>query len=218
MSQKNIILIIVVVVIIGGISYFALVKKPQPIVQVQQSPNQNTPTPTPENKIAAWKTYKNQQFGFEFKYPETYEVVVETNRSLGHGLFFVGLRPKSWTDTEQFKSYDESATLLGIWVDVMSFNEAATQAGFEKQNGNWVLLGRQGILGEAKEITVQKWKGLSGITSVGSFQKGGGYAGLEDSGRAIINRDNDLSAFFEMTPLISEEVFNNLISTFKFLN
>gem|GEM_PF-4361524 len=223
MNRKIIFIILgVVAVLVLGYSFLWIKSG---FIDQRPQINQSIPTKTTTNQTTTpavdettqWKTYKNQQWGIEFKYPETYEVAVETNRSLGHGLFFVGLRPRGWTDTEQFKYYDESDTPLGIWVDVMNFDEAATQAGFEKQNGNWVLLGRQGIPGEAKEITVQKWKGLSGITSIGFFQKGGGYAGLEDSGRAIINRDNDLSAFFDMTPLISSEIFNNVVSTFEFL-
>ena len=223
MNQKVLFIILgVVVILFLGYSFFWMKSG---FVDYKTQTNQPTPTKTTTNQVTSpvvdevnqWKTYKNQQWGIEFKYPETYEIVTETNRSLGHGLFFVGLRPKGWTNSWQFKSYDKSDTPLGIWVDDMNFNEAVTQAGFDKLNGNWVLLGRQGIPGEAKEITVQKWKGLLGINLVGVFQKGGGYTGLEDSGKAIINRDNDLSAFFDMTPLFSEEVFNNIVSTFKFL-
>ena len=70
----------------------------------------------------------------------------------------MGLRPKSWINSEQYKLYEDVDYPLGIWLDVRNFDEAATQAGFEKQNGQWVLLGRQGITGEVKEIAVQNWK------------------------------------------------------------
>ena len=76
MNQKsfaNIVLVIVVVVFLGAVGYFAFVKKSEPIAQ-QQTPTQTTnptktPTSSPKDETANWKTYTNIQYGFEFRYP-----------------------------------------------------------------------------------------------------------------------------------------------------
>lgn len=84
MNQRgfvNIALIILVVVLVGAGSYFVFVKKPadQPTppeqtqarnnTQPTQPPANNQPSPTPKDETANWKTYRNENLGFEFKYP-----------------------------------------------------------------------------------------------------------------------------------------------------
>ena len=78
----NIILVIVIVVLVGAVGYFSFVKKSEPIAQQPtptptqtNTPTKNpTPTQTPKDEIASWKTYGNDQYGFEFKYPANYVV------------------------------------------------------------------------------------------------------------------------------------------------
>ncbi|MEK7542859.1 MAG: hypothetical protein AAB503_00945 [Patescibacteria group bacterium] len=86
MNQKgfaNVVLIILVVVLVGVVGYFAFIKKPVTPTVMEQATN-NTPTTqqTPSlttdnissqtpltNETANWKTYRNDSFGVEFKYP-----------------------------------------------------------------------------------------------------------------------------------------------------
>lgn len=79
-------------------------------------------------------------------------------------------------------------------------------------------MGRYDFTFDASEIVVQNWRGLEGNTFIGLFQKDGGYIGLGETSRAIINRDTELSAFFSATSFISDEIFKNIIFTFKFLD
>ena len=79
MNQKgfaNIALIVLVVILAGVAGYFALVKKSEPVAQqttppptTTQTPTPQQPSPTPINETASWKTYKNDTYSFEVKYP-----------------------------------------------------------------------------------------------------------------------------------------------------
>ncbi len=75
--MKNII-IAVLVVLVAGVGYFAFVKKSAPVAY-------QTPTPTVTTTVikttsptvdptANWKTYSNQTYGYEVKYPNNWKV------------------------------------------------------------------------------------------------------------------------------------------------
>ena len=78
MTQKgfvNIVLIAVIVILVGVVGYFAFVTKSEPIAQ-QPTSSETKQTSTPQqpssasiNETASWKTYKNDEYGFEVKYP-----------------------------------------------------------------------------------------------------------------------------------------------------
>src|SRR3989344_7520599 len=81
MNQKgfaNIVLVIVIVVLVGAVGYFAFVKKMEPVTQqptppaTTQTSTPQQPSPTPINETANWKTYKNDTYSFEVKYPPDY--------------------------------------------------------------------------------------------------------------------------------------------------
>ena len=81
MNQRgfvNIILVIVAVALIIGVGYFILVRKSTPITQ--QTPTSSsvsptpTPTPVPINNVSAnWKTYSNDEYKYEIKYPANWK-------------------------------------------------------------------------------------------------------------------------------------------------
>jgi hypothetical protein len=89
MNQKgfaNIILVVVIVVLVGAVGYFTFVKKSGLIVQ-QPAPTPaqtNTPvspTPTPKNETANWKTYVDDKNHFSFNYPLNWSLSRQTGDS-----------------------------------------------------------------------------------------------------------------------------------------
>lgn len=95
MNQKgfaNIILIVLVVVLAGALGYFIITKKSEPVSQQQtqnsqnQIPSQNlpsktqAPSPTLPTTVKSenWKTYQNNKYGFEFGYPENWNLDVSS--------------------------------------------------------------------------------------------------------------------------------------------
>jgi len=81
-SFANIILIVVIVILLSTVGYFVFLKKSAPILQ-------QTPMPiTSQNNQANLKTYKSDEYGFEFKYP-TWLYPISSPDSAGTQVFFV---------------------------------------------------------------------------------------------------------------------------------
>jgi len=94
MNQKgfaNIILVVVIVILVGAVGYFAFVKKSEPIAQQPTpTPTQTTtltktpisPTPTPD-KTTNLKTYTNNLYGYQIKYPKDWTVATSGSTTVG---------------------------------------------------------------------------------------------------------------------------------------
>jgi hypothetical protein len=112
MNQKgftNILLIVIVISLVGTGVYFALVKKQEPV------PQQIT--------TKDWKTYRNEKYGFEVKYPSEWQVQEDYGRaasdfeftgpvSISAGEqdnFGIQITPGSDGSIE-FKNFDELST------------------------------------------------------------------------------------------------------------
>ena len=100
-TPQIIIFILALAVVVGG--YFAFGGKTQaPVPQVQ----------TPTSTVAAldtsnWRTYTNNQYGFEFKYPAQFYVVSESPGSTESGdiRFSVALDDIQFKGQERFRHY-----------------------------------------------------------------------------------------------------------------
>lgn len=78
MNQKGfssiLIVVIALIIIIGAGGYFIL-KQQKEKTQPQQSPQQSAEISPTQNEVVdderlGWKTYRNNQFGYEFKLPK----------------------------------------------------------------------------------------------------------------------------------------------------
>jgi len=78
-----ILIIIGVLVVAGGLYYYQTQTEPD-IIQPSPTPS---PQPTTQDETADWKTYRNDEYGFEFKYPGEYEMDINKNTPLDDLVF-----------------------------------------------------------------------------------------------------------------------------------
>jgi len=97
-TWKIIILIIVGVLILSGVSYGAY----------YWWPKNNKPVVAPAiYETANWQTYRNEEYGFEFKYPSQFYVVSESlgNAESGNIRFSVALDDIQFKGQDRFRRY-----------------------------------------------------------------------------------------------------------------
>lgn len=119
-SQKgfaNIILIAIVVLLVGALGYVTLVKKSEPIGKEQSSITENTQSVLPTTTVTAnippqidvpagWKTYTNNRFGFELKYPPNVSVTDRpTGVSVANWGIYIFDNPQKLNFDNWFNSY-----------------------------------------------------------------------------------------------------------------
>lgn len=89
--NKGFSLILVLVLVAAAVAIGFLVYQN---IQLRKQSSLSSPTPTPIATLAStptpaptlragWKIYKNEQYGFEFSYPETYKVLTDSQNLYG---------------------------------------------------------------------------------------------------------------------------------------
>lgn len=174
-----------------------------------------------QNLTVDWKIYTNTRYGFEFKYPENYVISGEFTNTEQSGDFLVTIRPNNWLET---RIYDITSPMdVAIYENPYqggSVEHIMAHMGFKLLSD-----GTYGIrdlntktIRPATEINVQDWKGLRGVSSiaVSSINNNLDVSAI-DNLRAFLGRDSFYFASFMMYPIISEKIFDQIISTFKFI-
>ena len=107
-------IIIIVLIVIGG-AYFVFSKKDRG-VSVQDAENQNSQSSnllTDQLSIDNWKTYRNDQYGLEFKYPVDWKIQEYKIGNINNGVF-IGLDPLETISQSSFETLDRTPGLITI--------------------------------------------------------------------------------------------------------
>jgi len=87
MNQKKLFIAIFIILAVSIVAYFVLTKKGEPVIQQtltsilpQTQPlTAQPPTSTPTDEIEKWKTYHNEKYRFEVRYPDEWFLTEDTN-------------------------------------------------------------------------------------------------------------------------------------------
>ncbi len=219
-SSSLIILIIVGVLIVGG-GYYAIKKFQKPVVQVctqeaklcpdgsyvgRTGPNcEFAACPEVKDETANWKTYRNEEYGFEVKYPKEYDQNIRCK--LGMTYFEERLVGISLAEGYNFgispKTGDDLSEKVNNFI----------KENIEKQDGKVV---------SKESINFGNYKGIK----VAYHDKWGMYVEdifvIKGNWLFTMNLYDDPQIHF-CADLInqgftSKDVFNQILSTFKFIS
>lgn len=212
LSFTKIILATVILIALGLVVYFFIPKNPSPVAVtptvsptitpiVTSTPEPTLtptpvatiiPTPTPTIDISDWKTYKNDKYGFEFKYPSNWfgggteydlSKLIDDNILKASGTVFQVL----------LGSKDQPTRFFSLNVMNKSIDEAIAYdwTSFGKRTGESVVIG--GVTGEKLQ---------------------GAFYGME---YVVYDRK---TYFFRQTDAAEKtdwEKYDKVVSTFKFI-
>jgi len=158
------IIVVLAVLVIGGGAYYLSTKNSIPPETTNQpesggnlptSENQNqniNPQPEPQSETSNWKTYRNDTYGFDIRYPSDW-LASKGSWSEDGGFFYVGFGTTMATDSKPLatlKVYPNQTTLdkfvkyfdyiNGNWKDITLNNVAAKEIVSVGQNSKQIIL------------------------------------------------------------------------------
>lgn len=114
-SPVGILIILICAVLVGGI----LVR------QLEQKEEKETKVPEEKEGIANWETYRNEEYGFEIKYPPEEEGWFLTDRMTGPSLSYPPATQAHLFHQRGFcEEKDPNSCLLDMWDTVIIWIEA----------------------------------------------------------------------------------------------
>lgn len=185
-----IIILIVVAILAGGILAWQcgwISKTPTPTPTSTPTPTP-TPTSTPD-ETADWKTYTNEEYGFEVKYPDSW-IIDEKTYNTVKPLYVLSLSNKQKFKTGRIEIDIQSTTYPSIlsWA-----KEAHGPHGLQE-----VKVGKEEILGQQ---FIEKKKIFTGLLKNNFLYQIILFGEIEEPKKSEI-----------------ETVYNQILSTFKFLD
>ncbi len=224
MNQKgftNIALVVLVIIILlGVVGYFTLMNKPaSPNNVINQQQTNNPVTPTIQDETVNWKTYRNDKFGFEFKYPVELTAVSsgpnDEQKRLDRGEMISGTIPCSY-DTVTFS---DSAGKERFDVIIKGTREEISPAGFKGYlsmgstcDTRWIDSVSEGpTLINKKGVPILEVQVISGGPRGGS--SAGCYYFKNSKGNLIvfnISGFEQKSDFLNVFPLVGDKVLSTL--------
>jgi len=122
-SKTFIVLMLMLLILTVGVGgYFLGANKSQVVQnQTQPVPQAPQPSPTPVDETADWKTYRNEEYRFGFKYPSTWKLEERSSSSLKIAESLESLRdPYIYTPINWYRSYQDVEENTGFVYDAKS--------------------------------------------------------------------------------------------------
>ena len=184
-------LVVVIAALAGAVGYFTFIKKSELIAQ--------QPLPTITNETSNWKTYKNDQYGFELKYPSTWIIDV-SGVSMGR-IYFV-------SPEREISNRNVSETSVDLYIQYYSKLDDFGAANLDELFKKFVVESKdktaklQVSYPDMLEVSGEKAVGVGTMAYVGNYSI---YTLHNDHAYAIIFGGPKLT-----------EIGKQILSTFKF--
>jgi hypothetical protein len=156
------------------------------------------------------RTFTSATCQVAFRHRADWVVGPDTSQAAGPCAFLI--RPLAW-DSLLLAADSVDLYTLGLRLVAEGFDAALAESPFERRNGAWVVLGRQGLESSATAIAGQNWQGVWGTATIGCYRLEGGYAGLCDAPTALVGTGTR-SVMLEGGPQ-SEDVFARILATLE---
>jgi hypothetical protein len=187
--SKILILIVLVGLVAGGFLIYRYLLVPKEEAKTTEEVKKTEEVT--KDEIADWKTYRNQEYDFEIKYPKDWYIKVEaypTSPGQKPGVTKLGVSFENYPSGEGRGKEDWRLILL--WVEEISITK-------------WLDTMKE-AKGNIEETTIDSLKGYKAVNPVGIY--------------AVVAKDKyvyGLMAFFP--DVITEKIFNQMFSTFRFI-
>lgn len=216
----GIIIILIVILGVGGILVWQLPKLPKEEVVPQ------------EDETADWKTYRNEEYGFEIKYPEDVIKLTERNEgiALSHSISFEHPDPCDFKGDAPVR---KELTDFGIGIGVINKNLRETIIARESDSFvSGFLLDNKlkiepGFIDGFNLGSLKGYRITSGMEGCGNYTY---YIPLDSKNTLLVTRGfitelspiiSDYQKYLQLpgiiTPEKEEKLFNQILSTFRFL-
>ena len=111
---SKIVLIIIVLILIGGV-YFIFGKKEKniPAQNIENESSQSSQLIGGDLSMNEWKTYKNEKYGLDFKYPSNWKIQEYKSGNIENGVS-IGLDPMKTISQSSYETLDRTPGLITI--------------------------------------------------------------------------------------------------------
>ena len=128
----------------------------------------------------------------------------------------LGLLPPDYADFVSRSEVGRERYPITLVVTSKGVEHAAFQGGFAYRDGAWVVQGRALSESGTTRVEGRGWYGFLGEPNIGMHYKGGGYAGLGDTQRALLIGPTARCAVLDVTVIEYMPVFSKVLEAFEF--
>lgn len=188
-----------------------------------------TPTPN-QDETADWKTYNSGEYGFEIKYPKSYSVLEKDDMPASYAMVFnMGasefkdakteeLNEVTFVDSEDADAYRNDETHNGDGhfktIDVAIYNNGNNYTLEQWFKKNTEVTSFEASFTSQEEITIDGSKGTKGIYGCCLAYKKTIFLGK--NGKFYKISGNYLDGDPSVVPISNEDMFDQMLATFKF--